>query len=65
MGGSRPLSLTDSFTGQPGRNFAVVGANATIALQKESEDPSPIQRRGGPDGNYTAHYLNAGLRYVF
>jgi outer membrane autotransporter protein len=48
----------------PGRNFAVVGANATIWTGKKLQVRIDYNAEVGR-GNYTAHYLNAGLRYEF
>lgn len=51
-------------TKNPGRNFAVAGANVTVwtrkNLQVRIDYNAEVGRR-----NYTAHYLNAGLRYEF
>jgi outer membrane autotransporter protein len=62
--GSAVPFVTDSFTGQPGRNFAVVGANVTIACKKNLKIQLDYNAEVGR-GNYTAHYLNAGLRWQF
>jgi outer membrane autotransporter protein len=55
---------TDSFTGQPHRNFAVVGANVSILTQKNLKVQLDYNAEVGR-GNYTAHYVSAGLRYEF
>ena len=51
-------------TENPGRNFAVVGANVTMSTQKNLQVQIDYNAEVGR-GNYTAHYLNAGLRYEF
>ncbi|MGA9820636.1 MAG: autotransporter domain-containing protein, partial [Desulfobaccales bacterium] len=62
--GSNFSYLTDDFTGQPHRNFAVLGADVTIATQKGLKVQLDYNAEVGR-GNYTAHYVSAGLRWEF
>jgi uncharacterized protein with beta-barrel porin domain len=52
--------LTDA----PHRNFAVVGANVNILTQKNLKVQIDYNAEVGR-GNYTAHYVNAGVRWEF
>ena len=56
--------LTDDFSGQPHRNFAVVGADVTVATQKNLKVQLDYNAEVGR-GNYIAHYVSAGLRWEF
>ena len=56
--------MTDDFTGQPHRNFAVLGADVTIATKKNLKVQLDYNAEVGR-GNYTAHYVSAGLRWEF
>ncbi|MGO8761451.1 MAG: autotransporter domain-containing protein [Desulfobaccales bacterium] len=62
--GSAVPFVTDSFTGQPNRNFAVVGANVTVACKKNLKVQLDYNAEVGR-GNSTAHYLSGGLRWEF
>jgi outer membrane autotransporter protein len=64
QGGSPCVYQTDSFTGQPHRNFAVVGANVSILTQNNLKVQLDYNAEVGR-GNYTAHYVSAGVRYEF
>jgi uncharacterized protein with beta-barrel porin domain len=48
----------------PGRNFAVAGANVTLWTRKDLQVRIDYNAEVGRR-NYSAHYLNAGLRYEF
>ncbi|MGA7562400.1 MAG: autotransporter domain-containing protein [Desulfobaccales bacterium] len=56
--------LTNDFSGQPHRNFAVVGADVTIATKNNLKVQLDYNAEVGR-GNYTAHYVSAGLRWEF
>ncbi len=62
--GSAFSYLTDSFTGAPHRNFAVLGADITIATKKNLKVQLDYNAEVGR-GNYTAHYISAGVRWQF
>jgi len=62
--GSAFSYLTDSFTGAPHRNFAVLGADITIATKKNLKVQLDYNAEVGR-GNYTAHYISAGVRWEF
>jgi len=51
-------------TDSPRRNFAVAGANVTIMTQKNLKVRLDYNAEVGR-GNYTAHNLNAGVRWEF
>ena len=51
-------------TGTAHRNFAVLGANVTIASRKNLKVQLDYNAEVGR-GNYTAHYVSAGLRWQF
>ena len=51
-------------TGEPHRNFAVLGADVTIATKKNLKVQLDYNAEVGR-GNYTAHYISAGLRWQF
>ena len=51
-------------TDTPHRNFAVLGANVNILTQKNLKVQLDYNAEVGR-GNYTAHFVNAGLRYEF
>ena len=56
--GSSSAFVTDT----PHRNFAVVGANVNILTQKNLKVQLDYNAKVGR-GNYTAHYVNAGVRW--
>ena len=51
-------------TGAAHRNFAVLGADVTIASRKNLKVQLDYNAEVGR-GNYTAHYISAGLRWQF
>jgi outer membrane autotransporter protein len=51
-------------SGEPHRNFAVLGADVTIATKKNLKVQLDYNAEVGR-GNYTAHYISAGLRWEF
>jgi outer membrane autotransporter protein len=51
-------------TGAPHRNFAVVGANVNLLTQKNLQVQLDYNAEVGR-GNYTAHYVSAGVRWQF
>ena len=68
--GSRTLDARLSQTGfdfvtdAAHRNFAVLGADVTIATSKNLKVQLDYNAEVGR-GNYTAHYVSAGLRWEF
>ncbi len=64
QGGGAFNYLTDDFSGAPHRNFAVVGADVTIASKKNLKVQLDYNAEVGR-GNYTAHYVSAGVRWEF
>ncbi len=64
QGGGSFNYLTDDFSGAPHRNFAVVGADVTIASKKNLKVQLDYNAEVGR-GNYTAHYVSAGVRWEF
>ncbi len=64
QGGGAFNYLTDDFNGAPHRNFAVLGANVTIATKNNLKVQLDYNAEVGR-GNYTAHYVSAGLRWEF
>jgi hypothetical protein len=62
--GNTCVFQTDYFTGQPHRNFAVLGANVSILTQKNRKVQLDYNAEMGR-GNYTAHYAGAGVRCEF
>ncbi|HEY9074394.1 MAG TPA: autotransporter outer membrane beta-barrel domain-containing protein, partial [Desulfobaccales bacterium] len=70
--GSRGLDASLSQTGSTfsfqtdaaQRNFAVLGASVTVGIKKNLQAQINYNAEVGRS-NYTAHYLNAGLRYEF
>ncbi len=62
--GSNFSYLTDDFSGQPHRNFAVLGADVTIATKNNLKVQLDYNAEVGR-GNYTAHYVSAGVRWQF
>ena len=51
-------------TEHPGRDFAVVGANVTLYTKKNCAVQVNYNAEVGRD-RYTAHMINAGLRWEF
>ncbi len=51
-------------TGPPHRNFAVLGADVTIATKNNLKVQLDYNAEVGR-GNYTAHYVSAGVRWQF
>lgn len=51
-------------TDRPGRDFAVVGANVALKTKKDLWFQLNYNAEVGR-GNYTAHYVNAGIRWEF
>jgi len=64
QGGGAFNYLTDDFNGAPHRNFAVLGADVTIATKNNLKVQLDYNAEVGR-GNYTAHYVSAGLRWQF
>ncbi|MGP8050774.1 MAG: autotransporter domain-containing protein [Desulfobaccales bacterium] len=64
QGGGAFNYLTDDFSGQPHRNFAVLGADVTIATKNNLKVQLDYNAEVGR-GNYTAHYVSAGVRWQF
>jgi outer membrane autotransporter protein len=62
--GSTFAFQTDSYTGQPHRNFAVLGANVNILTQQNLKVQLDYNAEVGR-GSYTAHYVSAGARWEF
>lgn len=58
------IPFTYDFTGAQARNFAVVGADVTIATKKNLKVQLDYNAEVGR-GNYMAHYVRAGLRWEF
>ncbi len=64
QGGGAFNYLTNDVSGLPHRNFAVVGADVTIASKKNLKVQLDYNAEVGR-GNYMAHYVSAGVRWQF